>query len=131
MPGKAFTGFLMEIIERRWTIFYALAGSLPDLFLMLVAHRMGDFATVVMVSRCADHGLYSALRLHRMPRLPFRAIPDGIAGARPAFWRSDGPTVCRRAGAVSDGTAHRIGNDFFRYNICRRGDRRIHPAVLR
>jgi hypothetical protein len=35
MPGKAFTGFLMEIIGRRWTIFYALAGSLPDLFLRL------------------------------------------------------------------------------------------------
>ena len=27
--GKGFTGFLMEIIGRRWTIFYALAGSLP------------------------------------------------------------------------------------------------------
>ena len=31
-PGKAFTGFLMEIIGRRWTIAYALAGSLPGLF---------------------------------------------------------------------------------------------------
>jgi hypothetical protein len=29
IPGKAFTGFLMEIIGRRWTIAYALAGSLP------------------------------------------------------------------------------------------------------
>ena len=33
IPGKAFTGFLMEIIGRRWTIAYALAGSLPGLFL--------------------------------------------------------------------------------------------------
>jgi MFS family permease len=48
--GKGFTGFLMEIIGRRWTIFYALAGSLPGLFLMLMAHRAGGYATVVIVA---------------------------------------------------------------------------------
>ncbi|MBV8119639.1 MAG: MFS transporter [Alphaproteobacteria bacterium] len=48
--GKGFTGFLMEIIGRRWTIFYALAGSLPGLFLMLIAHRAGGYATVVIVA---------------------------------------------------------------------------------
>jgi MFS family permease len=50
IPGKAFTGFLMEIIGRRWTIFYALAGSLPGLSLMLMAHRAGANATIVMVT---------------------------------------------------------------------------------
>ena len=50
IPGKAFTGFLMEIIGRRWTIAYALAGSLPGLFMMLLAHRAGEYATVVMVA---------------------------------------------------------------------------------
>jgi MFS transporter, putative metabolite:H+ symporter len=50
IPGKAFTGFLMEIIGRRWTIAYALAGSLPGIFLMLMAHRAGQYATVVMVT---------------------------------------------------------------------------------
>ena len=50
IPGKAFTGFLMEIIGRRWTIFYALAGSLPGICLMLLAHRAGGYATVVMVT---------------------------------------------------------------------------------
>jgi MFS family permease len=50
IPGKAFTGFLMEVIGRRWTIAYALAGSLPGLFMMLVAHLAGDYATVVMVT---------------------------------------------------------------------------------
>jgi MFS family permease len=50
IPGKAFTGFLMEVIGRRWTIAYALAGSLPGLFMMLLAHRAGDYATVVMVA---------------------------------------------------------------------------------
>ena len=29
IPGKGFTGFLMEIIGRRWTIFYAMSASLP------------------------------------------------------------------------------------------------------
>jgi len=48
--GKGFTGFLMEIIGRRWTIAYALAGSLPGLGLMLLSHRAGDYAGVVMVA---------------------------------------------------------------------------------
>jgi MFS family permease len=50
IPGKAFTGFLMEIIGRRWTIAYALAGSLPGICMMALAHLAGDFATVVMVT---------------------------------------------------------------------------------
>jgi len=50
IPGKAFTGFLMEIIGRRWTITYALAGSLPGLCLMLIAHRAGEYATLMMVT---------------------------------------------------------------------------------
>jgi putative MFS transporter len=50
IPGKAFTGFLMEIIGRRWTITYALAGSLPGLLLMLMAHRAGASATIFMVA---------------------------------------------------------------------------------
>jgi MFS family permease len=50
IPGKGFTGFLMEIIGRRWTITYALAGSLPGLTLMLTAHRAGQYATLMMVA---------------------------------------------------------------------------------
>jgi len=48
--GKGFTGFLMEIIGRRWTIAYALIGSLPGLALMLLAHRAGVYSGVVMVA---------------------------------------------------------------------------------
>jgi MFS family permease len=48
--GKGFTGFLMEIIGRRWTIFYALAGSLPGLALMLLSQRAGDYAGVMIVA---------------------------------------------------------------------------------
>jgi MFS family permease len=48
--GKGFTGFLMEVIGRRWTIAYALLGSLPGLALMLLAHRAGEYASVAMVA---------------------------------------------------------------------------------
>lgn len=48
IPSKFFTGFIMEIIGRRWAIFYAFGGALPGLRLMMFAHRAGPFATVVM-----------------------------------------------------------------------------------
>jgi MFS family permease len=48
--GKGFTGFVSEIIGRRWTIFYAQAGSLPGVCLMLLAQRAGDYATVLMIA---------------------------------------------------------------------------------
>ncbi len=50
IPGKGFTGFLMEIIGRRWTIFYAMFGAIPGLLLMMMAHRAGHYATIVMVT---------------------------------------------------------------------------------
>ena len=50
IAGRGFTGFLMEIIGRRWTIFYAMFGALPGLLLMMMAHRAGPYATTVMVT---------------------------------------------------------------------------------
>jgi MFS family permease len=50
IPGKGFTGYLMEIIGRRWTIFYAMFGALPGLLMMMMAHRAGEYATIVMVT---------------------------------------------------------------------------------
>ena len=50
IPGKGFTGFLMEIIGRRWTITYCLAGSLPGLLMMAAAHSSGQYATVMFVA---------------------------------------------------------------------------------
>jgi MFS family permease len=47
--GKGFTGFLMEVIGRRWTIAYALLGSLPGLALMVFANHAGEYAGVAMV----------------------------------------------------------------------------------
>src|SRR5271163_4417659 len=76
IPGKAFTGFLMEIIGRRWTIAYALAGSLPGIFLMLVAHLAGQFATVAMVTGALITGFtvlssFSATRVYVSEQFPF------------------------------------------------------------
>ena len=48
--GKGFTGFLMEIIGRRWTIFYAMIGSLPGLCLMLLANRAPGYASTLMTA---------------------------------------------------------------------------------
>jgi MFS transporter, putative metabolite:H+ symporter len=75
IPGKAFTGFLMEVIGRRWTIAYALAGSLPGIFLMLMAHRAGDYATVVMVTGALITGFtvlsaFTATRVYLSEQFP-------------------------------------------------------------
>jgi MFS transporter, putative metabolite:H+ symporter len=48
--GKAFTGWLMEIIGRRWAIFFVMAGALPGFCLMLFSHRAGPYAHVLMTA---------------------------------------------------------------------------------
>ncbi|HVH80205.1 MAG TPA: MFS transporter, partial [Stellaceae bacterium] len=48
--GRAVTGFLMEVIGRRWTITYALVGSLPGLALMMMAHQVPDYARTLMIA---------------------------------------------------------------------------------
>ncbi len=50
IPGKLFTGYLMEIIGRRWTMTYSLAGALPGIALMAAAHWTGAYAAVVFVA---------------------------------------------------------------------------------
>jgi MFS family permease len=57
IPGKFFTGFIMEIIGRRWTITYCLAGAIPGLFLMGAAHLTGQYATVAMTAGAIITGL--------------------------------------------------------------------------
>jgi MFS family permease len=75
IPGKAFTGFLMEVIGRRWTIAYALAGSLPGIFMMMIAHRAGDYSTVVMVTGALITGFtvlsaFTATRVYISEQFP-------------------------------------------------------------
>jgi len=56
VPGKAFTGFIMEIIGRRWTITYALVGSLPGLALMMMAHEAPGYERTLMLIGAAITG---------------------------------------------------------------------------
>ena len=75
IPGKAFTAYLMEIIGRRWTIFYALAGSLPGVFLMMMAHRAGTHASIVMLTGGLITGFtvlssFSATRVYLSEQFP-------------------------------------------------------------
>ena len=50
IPGKLFTGYLMEVIGRRWTMTYSLAGSLPGIGLMAAAHWAGSLTSVVFIA---------------------------------------------------------------------------------
>ena len=89
IPGKAFTGYLMEIIGRRWTIFYALAGSLPGLILML-AHRAGAYAAIVMMAGGLITGFtvqsaFTATRVYLSEQ-----FPTALRGRRHIFGESTG-----------------------------------------
>jgi MFS family permease len=74
IPGKGFTGFLMEIIGR-WTITYCLAGSLPGLLMMAMAHSAGQYVTVVFVAGALITGFtvlstFTAVRVYLSEQFP-------------------------------------------------------------
>jgi MFS family permease len=73
--GKAFTGFLMEIIGRRWTILYVMAGALPGYSLMLLSHAAGPYARVLMIAGGLIVGFtvvsaFSATRVYLSEQFP-------------------------------------------------------------
>src|SRR5208282_5946849 len=73
--GKAFTGWLMEIIGRRWTIFYVMAGSLPGFFLMMLSHTAGPYARMLMIAGGLITGFtvvsaFSATRVYLSEQFP-------------------------------------------------------------
>jgi MFS family permease len=75
IPGKFFTGFIMEIIGRRWTITYCLAGAVPGLALMAMAHTLGVYATVAMTAGAIITGLtvlssFTAVRVYLSEQFP-------------------------------------------------------------
>ncbi|HUB44020.1 MAG TPA: MFS transporter [Acetobacteraceae bacterium] len=75
IPGKFFTGFIMEIIGRRWTITYCLGGAVPGLVLMAAAHMMGEYAAVGMVAGALITGLtvlssFPAVRVYLSEQFP-------------------------------------------------------------
>lgn len=75
IPGKFFTGFIMEVIGRRWTITYCLAGAVPGLALMGGAHLLGVYASVAMVAGALITGLtvlssFTAVRVYLSELFP-------------------------------------------------------------
>ena len=75
IPGKFFTGFIMEVIGRRWTITYCLAGAVPGLALMAMAHRLGTNATVAMTAGAIITGFtvlssFTAVRVYLSEQFP-------------------------------------------------------------
>jgi MFS family permease len=75
IPGKFFTGFIMEVIGRRWTITYCLGGAVPGLVLMAAAHMCGDYATVAMVAGAIITGFtvlssFPAVRVYLSEQFP-------------------------------------------------------------
>jgi MFS family permease len=47
--GKGFTGWLMEILGRRWTIFFVMAGSVPGFCLMLLSHVVAQSDRTLLI----------------------------------------------------------------------------------
>jgi MFS family permease len=90
VPGKGITGFLMEIIGRRWTICYALAGSLPGLVLMLMAHRAGPYATIVMVAGAVMTGFTALSGATAFRVYLSEQFPTALRGRRHVFGESVG-----------------------------------------
>jgi putative MFS transporter len=90
IPGKGFTGFLMEIIGRRWTIFYALAGSLPGLLLMMLAHRGGPYATAMMVTGAVMTGFTTLSAATAFRIYLAEQFPTALRGRGHAFGESTG-----------------------------------------
>lgn len=75
IPGKFFTGFIMEIIGRRWTITWCLGGAVPGLALMATAHLFGSLATVAMTAGAIITGLtvlssFPAVRVYLSEQFP-------------------------------------------------------------
>jgi putative MFS transporter len=75
IPGKFFTGFIMEVIGRRWTITYCLGGAVPGLALMALAHTLGEYATVAMTAGAIITGLtvlssFTAVRVYLSEQFP-------------------------------------------------------------
>jgi MFS family permease len=75
IPGKFFTGFIMEIIGRRWTITYCLGGAVPGLALMAMAHSTGQYATVAMIAGAIITGFtvlssFTAVRVYLSEQFP-------------------------------------------------------------
>jgi MFS family permease len=91
--GKAFSGWLMEIIGRRWTIFYVMIGAVPGYSLMLLSHSAGSYARVLMIAGGMVVGFtvvsaFSATRVYLSEQ-----FPTALRGRGHIFGESSGRIV--------------------------------------
>jgi MFS family permease len=126
--GKGFTGFLMEVIGRRWTIAYALIGSLPGLALMLMAHRAGDLSGVLMVGGGLIMGFtvlsaFTATRVYLSEQ-----FPTALRGRGHIFGESFARLF---AGGLAPLLMEPHTGSVLRHDFRGRGDRRLHPTGFR
>ena len=73
--GKGFSAWLMEIIGRRWTIFFVMIGAVPGYSLMILAHSAGSHAHGLMIAGGLIVGFtvvsaFSATRVYMSEQFP-------------------------------------------------------------
>ena len=129
--GKGFTGFLMEIIGRRWTISLRACRIAAGPSIDAVGAPRGELCRRGNGGGRADPRLYSAVGLYRDASLSVRAVSHRVARSRAYFWRVVRAALRRRRGAVSDGAAHRFTDDLLWHDLRRGRDRRLHPGAVR
>ena len=101
----------MEVIGRRWTITYCLAGSLPGLLMMAMAHSAARYATVVFVAGALITGFtvlstFTAVRVYLSEQ-----FPTALRGRGQYFGESCGRFRRRRGRSLHVGAVHGFTDD--------------------
>ncbi len=91
--GKGFSAWLMEIIGRRWTIFFVMFGAVPGYSLMMLAHSAGSYAHALMIVGGLIVGFtvvsaFSATRVYMSEQ-----FPTALRGRGHIFGESSGRIV--------------------------------------
>jgi len=81
--------------------------------------------------RRIDHRLHRAFHRDRLPGLPFRTVPNGIAWPWTHLRRIGRAYLFWGDRTVFDGAAYRIPGDLFWHDHCSGHDRRVHPGAVR
>ena len=131
IPGKLFVGFLMEIIGRRWTMTYSLAGSLPGIALMAGAHWAGEIASVVFVAGALITG-FTVLSAFPCTRVYLsEQFPTALRGRGHFFGEVFRAIVRRSPVSYVHGTLHRLGGGVFRDVAGRGRGRYLRATAIR
>ena len=131
IPGKLFTGYLMEIIGRRWTMTYSLAGSLPGIALMAGAHWMGALAPVVFIAGGLITG-FTVLSAFPCTRVYLsEQFPTALRGRGHFFGEIIVATDGRRAVSAVHGASYGLSGRVLRHAVVCGRDWRVSAAADR